>query len=331
MTRLGAGGAPADAPPAVREADTAAVSRLLPGTNGLSDAIDAYKPGGALADVRPHLQRHLTRLVESAEAARLRNTLSNVDNARVIANAAKWASTWLLTVPSRSEFCIPNMHYRIAFRLRLGLPPLAVPNVGCVCGASLATAPLHPLHCGACSALVTARHDGVKQRLAQTAHMLGADALLEPRTVIYSDDRHPDIALLIGNTNLTTDVTIANPLAPSNVRRAQRALATAIAAETRKEARYAEEAKQQGTSFCAFGLEVLGGWGPQAQALAKRLINHAETFSIYSRQEAQALLLHSVSVALQQGNAQLLIGSYQAALSRAADMRTRPQVAVAGF
>lgn len=209
---------------------------------------------------------------------------------------------------------------RMAMRLRLGLPILA-PAVPCVCRGQvlLARDSTHPLHCRSAGGLMTFRHDTVKQLLAEIAQLCGASTQIEPRHVLYSDQRHPDVAIVMGAAQLSVDVTIRYPLSPTYIPRiAQDPLGTAIRAEREKMDRYAAEARAQGVTFVPFALEATGGWGPAAVRLARELAMHASAHTHLTRQEAFTLCIQGLSVAVQRGNVLLLNGSFQTAATAGA-------------
>jgi hypothetical protein len=161
---------------------------------------------------------------------------------------------------------------------------------------------------------MTFRHDTVKQLLAELAQLCGASTQIEPRHVLYTDNRHPDVAIVMGAAQLSVDVTVRYPLAPTYVPRiAQQPLGTAIQAEVEKMELYAAEARQQGVTFVPFAIEATGGWGPAAARLARELATHAAAHTHLTRQEAFTLCLQGISIAVQRGNVLLLNGAYQSA------------------
>jgi len=130
------------------------------------------------------------------------------------------------------------------------------------------------------------------------------------------NERVPDLRLILGPQRVLVDVSIRHPLAPSNVRRAQRSLATAENGEREKITKYERDAQQMGFRFVPFIIETTGGWGPKARALATELANHADNHMDIPKERALNLLAQGISTAVQIGNAQLLLGCYQAALAR---------------
>jgi len=224
----------------------------------------------------------------------------------------------MVTIPSADEHKpqLPDPHCIIAYRLRLG--PANVPNVLCICGrVNLAEDPTHPLECPSSQDSITFRHDTAKQQLAHLAKTLGADTSIEPPFMLGPDSEQiPDLRLILGPQRVLVDVSIRHPLAPSNVRRAQRPLATAKNGEREKIDKYEEDAQRMGFRFVPFVIETTGGWGPRARHLASELATHAQNHMDIPRERALNLLAQAISTAVQFGNAQLLIGCYQSAIAQ---------------
>ena len=78
----------------------------------------------------------------------------------------------------------------------------------------------------------------------------------------------------MGERTILVDVTVKYPLAPTYLPfQAQASLGVAREGERVKNLHYAAEAKAMGMEFVPFSLEVLGGWGPAAQALVKEVVD----------------------------------------------------------
>src|SRR5689334_12331376 len=130
----------------------------------------------------------------------------------------------------------------------------------CICGeVNLSLEPSHPLHCRH-SRYGTYRHDTVKQLLASLAESLGASTTIEPRHIVYRDNRRPDIALIIGPKHCISF----------------RSLGAAKDAERVKYSLYQAQAQAQGITFIPFAVETTGGWGPAAVTLVHNLAQHAD-------------------------------------------------------
>jgi hypothetical protein len=177
--------------------------------------------------------------------------------------------------------------------------------------------PFHVLHCSVGNEYSTSRHNQVNQALAKVCNELGAATVIEPLSIIFQDDRHPDLAIDTGCLGQLIDVSIRCPLSASYTRIAQHSLGVAKAAEVQKRAKYEEVINRQGSRFVPFIIESLGGWGPAAVKLALHMATHAADTTHLDRADALGLFVHTIATAVQRGNARLIIGAYQKALSRA--------------
>src|SRR4051812_43548609 len=104
------------------------VLNLLPSpAASFEDVLKAYSPRGKCFKVARGLQKSLCRSRATSALERLARSCSLAFRALLVTNKAKWASTWMTAIP-RSDFTqLADLHYRIAFRLRLGLPPRICP------------------------------------------------------------------------------------------------------------------------------------------------------------------------------------------------------------
>jgi hypothetical protein len=268
----------------------------------------------------PRMQHFLTKILEDAAFQRLKSSISQTHFIHLTACSAKWSSIWMRAIPHCHSLRLSNSQFSIAFRLRLSLVPLTPPSAPCAgCGTLLHLLPFHALHCPVGSQYLTLRHDSCNQTLASECRALGAATTIEPQTIVFSDNRHPDCAVVAGNTEYMLDVTVRSPLAPSYNRIASLPLGVAKAAEAQKIAKYAKQIDEQNASFVPFALEALGGWGPAACNFAHNLAIHAEQSTDLSRNEALMQFVQAVSMSIQRGNARLLLGAYQKARSFAED------------
>ena len=68
-----------------------------------------------------------------------------------------------------------------------------------------------------------------------------------------------------------------------------------------------------GFEFIPFVLETTGGWGPGAVEIGKIISKHAFNHAAIGNADAINTLIHGLSVAVQHGNTQLILGAYQTA------------------
>ena len=88
---------------------------------------------------------------------------------------------------------------------------------------------------------------------------------------------------------------------------------------TQEQDLYGEQARLQGFEFFGFGLEVLGGWGPEAQRFARELAEHADVYTDYTMQEALSIIIRSISAVVHTGNSRLIVDAFQKAAAAALD------------
>jgi hypothetical protein len=164
--------------------------------------------------------------------------------------------------------------------------------------------------------LVTYRHDSVKQLLARLLRHAAIDVRLEPRAV-YNDERRPDLCVAMGSRQILIDVSVRHPFSPTYLHSnlAMQPLGVALDAERRKRARYQSGASAANMEFVPFVLETTGGWGPAAVAFTRSAATHAADFTSNHRTSTLNQLTQGLSMAVQRGNAQLLLGAYQLALA----------------
>jgi hypothetical protein len=290
------------------------LNSLLPPNNTLLTLLESFSTDGELRPVSIQMQHNLTRFIENAAFQKLKPSLPPMLHNHLIACKAQWSSAWLRATPDSHSLRLSDIQFRIAWRLRLSLVPLLPPSAPCFgCDKLLTTDPFHPSHCPVGSSELTLRHDGVNQAVAAEARAMGAATHIEPQSILFPDNRHPDLSVVAANLETLLDVTIRDPLAPSYTRLAATSLGVAKAAEKEKVALYAQYIEGQGAVFVPFAIESLGGWGPSATNFARMMALHAEENLGIPKGKALLKFVRTISVAVQRGNARLWLGSLQKA------------------
>ena len=111
---------------------------------------------------------------------------NSTDRARLTALSAPFAGSWLTTPPIDPLFYLPDTHFALASRIRLGVT--LFDNVKrCVCGASTQESPLHFMSCRYLNASRIIRHDKMVQTISRIARLSGVSVHLEPK--IDDEDR----------------------------------------------------------------------------------------------------------------------------------------------
>ena len=91
-------------------------------------------------------------------------------------------------------------------------------------------------------------------------------------------------------------------------------MAAAHKGEAEKKAKYAAMAKTQQASFIPFAVETYGGLGKSARKLINQIVAAAEDQQqLLSSEEIRKELTGSVAIAVQKGNAKILLAAYHRA------------------
>ena len=200
--------------------------------------------------------------------------------ARLLAITAPYASCWL-TDPFADDLpADSDPAYGCASRLRTGLPLTPHLPPRCFCGHDLRD---DPWHCLAHSSSATVRrHNSLVEILADFARRAGGAAWVEPRhdpnDEARSDNRRPDIHIVLGPTAFYIDVAVVHPTCPTYLPvSTQNPLGAAANMERRKRRRYDATCTAEGATFVPFVLETFGGFGNDARAFIRLLADFAVT------------------------------------------------------
>ena len=254
------------------------------------------------------LQRLLVAEMENARALRL---LAEAEGdpmrvARLTGIKAKLAGTWLTTLPSSPQFQLRDNHFKVAARLRLGLPPQDDLPRRCRCDYLLTQDPLHFLNCTLLKPAVTFRHDVIVRILAMLARKAGGACYVEPR--FYVGIR-PDIHIMFPTTKILVDVTVVHPSRPTFAPRSHVPLFAALARERDKTTKFKELSQREQAQFVPFALESFGAWGRGATKLISDIASLAlESKSVaMTCEDVRGEMIRTIAIALQAGNAHVLL------------------------
>ena len=153
---------------------------------------------------------------------------------------------------------------------------LKLPNVQCFCGKHKLT-PEHALSCAKIRARFT-RHDVL---VLLIYNMLLNAGVVAAREVLISADSSLKMDIVVYNadgTKMWIDVTVINPLAPSN-RKSKNPIEKREKAKIKK---YHAEAQVQGVRFIAAAIDVYGMMGKGMLTVLKHIAVSARKTSIYA-------------------------------------------------
>jgi hypothetical protein len=259
------------------------------------------------------------------EAARSKSTDTLTTHSRMLATTAPGASTWISATAFDSATTIPNDAYKLAVRLRLGLPPQDIMPNNChschlysVRNLSLVEKnEWHHLTCmqGHGGREITIRHNQVVATIERFAKLAGATVVTEPKNLFSESSKRPDLQIIMNHKNYLLDVTIVHPTAPSNLNHSQKILGQAEVSEKLKINKYEQISREQNCIFIPFVIETYGGLGRKAQDFLNELsifaIDHA---IIKSRFDIVNGLRYAIACSVQRGNALIAAAGYANAL-----------------
>ena len=185
----------------------------------------------------------------------------SADYARLVGLGDKFAGVWLTCEPGHGLLCLDDLHWGMAGRLRLGLPP-AEDIFFCGCGVNLSTDTSHFLSCKLLGSLWNFRHRRLVGLLARFAESASIQTRLEP--AIGEGKERADIAFSFTSDITLVDVTVVHNQCPTHRSKASKALGLASWAEREKLHQYESKAREEGKRFVPVVFETSGGLGVAA-------------------------------------------------------------------
>ena len=228
-------------------------------------------------------------------------TETNVDRARNNSVAAPHASLWYTTNPTDDQLTLNNSQFAIAVRNRLGLSPYQL---------SRSFNQMNMIR-GNVGYTISDRHNHIRDVLASLARSVNALAQVE--ATVTSGTR-ADLMLRLSQqpgVNFDVDVMVTMPTATSNLQAAQQQLGAASLGEQQKIARYAGTMDERTQQLMPFVVEAFGAIGKAAMKVLEALAIHAEQTQNADRHEFLAFAASAISVAIQQGNADLVFKQFR--------------------
>jgi hypothetical protein len=262
------------------------------------------------SDVTAVLQKSLASISVEERRAKLFESASPVDLARLHSASADHALAWLHAIPSSAELSLPPTQFCIAVCLLLGAPlPIALPD-RCPCGESPDQFGHHLLTCKRLGGMIF-RHDAMVHEVGRLAAAAGVLTETEVSHVI-TKSRLDMILHGYGERkkDLVLDVKVVTPVAKGHVRVAQTPLGVAVQGEQQKIRRYGALCAAAHMSFAPVVWESFGGAGKDTLAFLASLIRRVPVgaFSApnWSAASPSALWWQRLSVCLQRYNAQIV-------------------------
>jgi hypothetical protein len=297
-------------------ASSGIVQSLLPDNlrgqkcNHYESALSEWKSssGSVVLPQNPIFQSEWDKPLYEARFDLLLNSVTTeAERARLLSVSSENSSDWLYAIPIPSlGLHLDPMQVHIACGLRLGAT-LCHPHE-CHCGEMVESNGRHGLKCKQAKGRKT-RHEEVNKLLKRGLDQAKSPSTLEPIGISRKGDgRRPDGLTLTTWKNgkcLIWDFTCADTLCKSYVKKASKEVGSAAAGrEDKKVDKYSDLTDYY--HFVPVGIETYGAYGPQGIKLVKKIGKKIQDAT--GEKLSTFYLFQSISMAIQKGNAQCVIG-----------------------
>ena len=241
--------------------------------------------------------------------------------ARLRSCRAPESSAWLVAVPNdRFKTKMSQESFRVAVELRLGI--LRSEGRRCAfdgCGATLDACGAHSASCKS-SGLAKVRHDHIKETLGNSMRSAGMMVSYEPGNLITTNGRLKPADVSVSGLSSdrvfsNVDVTVVNPACSTYLQDGQIARLVANNADTKKRNKYARQAR-----VVPFAMEVYGTFSRSAKWVCRKVVENYTSvhpdIDRFSEKVQSTYVLQVISVALQRGNAQMILACGDPLLAR---------------
>lgn len=202
-----------------------------------------------------------------------------------------------------------------SLRLGMSVPPTETECLGCKQLDAYTRDSWHSLACVRLSGrAMTDRHNAVLHTLARFCSLLQVPVRCEPAGLHQDSNRRPDIQVALATGTLLGDVTIAHPATKSWAKVTNRHGVGAVGdtADARKTAKYGQMAKSIDMDFQAVVLYTYGGFHKSAMGFIDKLTGALDQATcIISRATFKRQLKQHIAIAVQRGNADIMIQDFQ--------------------
>ena len=257
----------------------------------------------------PSKQKSWDEIITQQTLASLTTSLtSDKDKACLEALQAKESGSWLHALPSSLiGTLMESKSFQIAISLRLGCKICHIHQ--CICGETVDSYGHHPLSCTKSQGRFS-RHSSVNNIIRRSFVSCNVPSILEPSDISRMDGKRPDGLTLIPwshGKSLVWDFTCIDTLASSHLQSSlQSAGSTAEIAAKNKRRKY--ENLTSNYIFVAFAAETFGPLCKEAKDLILQL--GRRLLSISGDPRCTNFLRQRISLAIQQGNATSILGSF---------------------
>jgi hypothetical protein len=227
------------------------------------------------------------------------------------------SALWLTTLPTEVALALTDLKWQWAARLRLGMD---IPVISTVCpGCKKTDANLdscwHPLSCMQLSGIpITDRHNQILAIIARFCQLILLVVRTEPGGLDHGSNKRPDLQISLPDRTLLGDVTVTHPASKAHrdVASTKGIAAVGDRSAARKNNRYSQLASSTEMDFLPIVLYTYGGFHRSTNQFIKSLVDSLDpATSLVSRLEFKQALKEHIAIALQRGNAELMIRASQ--------------------
>jgi hypothetical protein len=161
---------------------------------------------------------------------------------------------------------------------------------------------------------ITDRHNRILAIIARFCQLILLPVRTEPGGIDHTSNKRPDLQISLPDRTLLGDVTITHPSSKSNrgVASAKGVAAVGDLSATSKNGKYGELAASAEMEFLPIVLYTYGGLHRSTNKFIKSLVDSLDPATcLVSRLEFKQALKEHIAIALQRGNAEVMISASQ--------------------
>ena len=237
--------------------------------------------------------------------------------ARLCALKEPGSALWLSTLPTLPSLTLTDIKWLWAAQLRLGVPLAVTADTCDACKAAdiYTTDSWHSLTCVSRSgARITHRHDSILHEVAKYCRLISVQTEINPAGESDKDGRRADIEVYLPDRTIVGDVTVSHPATKTWRKKVSRWGVNAVgdSREGKKNERYRAMADQHDKKFQAIVMYTYGGLHTSARKFIKAICDSLDpALCLLSHTEFRAELYAHIAIALQRGNAEIMIEDTQ--------------------
>ena len=306
------------------------IEPLMPVTAAAFFSFHSANDSSATAKLQQSLSAKANKHIVEAAAKRMKEQWRQGDKWPLVhheAITAQGAWGWKVVRPEDPQSRLSDVECAIAARLNLGLQPFpaqvmaTLPEHCPLCvhsytgrPVSLREEPWHFLTCNRLKHEQHRRHNAVVETIARVAWLVGGQVQREVTGLDPRSKQRPDMQIVFPGRIILSDVIVSHSLTSNRVARRVPIKRRTVAAssEAVKARKYAKVASRLGAELLNVSVDTSGGLAGGAFELVKAIGEEGErwTAGAWTGARIERHLLGAIAVAVQRGNALLMLAGY---------------------